>query len=258
MTTYRCRKCPATGMPPKPVYHPGLWACPKEGAFDAGKVTRAAEKRAAAKKAMETPAPGGAPMPGASSPAPGILQPIELGTKIAETARRDAAQPQADSDWLLPADSSETFFGTIRNGVRMVANWVDDLFAAEKTPEGKIKDSVFEMNAHDIAASRGGFGQRFATKIVKGLGAKTLAEGIATVDTLAFGVMFGAMFLNVIGHFIRMIPDSPRAKKWKESAAQAKTKKEEAARLAKENKALTEAQKAGAVTTTGKAVGSPG
>lgn len=241
------------------MYHPGLWACPKEGTFDAGKVARYNERRSAAKAAMkaprETPPPGSTATPGTTTtgtpPATGsssILQRIELGTQVAETARRDASQPQAPADWLLPADSSETFFGTIRNAVKMVANWLDDVLEAKKTTEGEIKDSVFEMNQHDISAARGGFGQRFATKIVKSLGAKTLEEGIATVDSLAFIVMFGTMFLAVIGHFIKVGGESPRLKKLREGAARRKQLAEERQAAAE----LSAEQKRNAIPTSAK------
>ena len=264
MTTYRCRKCPL-GANGKPVYHPGLWACPKEGAFDAGKVARYKARREEVRRAQETPAPGGAPMPG-TAPAPpasgggssSVLQRVELGTQIAETARRDEQQKQADADWILPAESSVDFFNTIRNALRMFAHWLDDILEAKKTPEGEIKDSIFEMNSHDLAAAGGGFGRRLATKVVKGLGAKTLEEGIATVDTLAFGVMFGGMFLGMIGHFIKVAPDSPRLKKLKEYAAK-RREAAEARRLAANEKAkLTEAQKSGATTATARSLGTSG
>lgn len=267
MTTYRCKKCPA-GPTGKATYHPGLWACPKEGTYDAGKVARYGQRKAAARAAMQEPAPGGAPMPGQPAPglAPGaaaapagstILQKVELGSRIAETARRDQAQPQADADWLLPAASAETFFGTIRNAMRMFAHWLDDILEAKKTNEGEIKDSVFEMNQHDLAAARGGFGQRFATKMVKNLGAKTLEEGIATVDTLAFLVMFAAMFLAMIGHFIKVSGESPRLKKLREKAKEMRDKRDERKRLVEEQGRLSDEQKRGATTVEGRPAGAP-
>jgi hypothetical protein len=260
MTTYRCRKCPgiadANGRL-KPVYHPGLWACPKEGGYDAGKVARYGARKEASRAAMRTPAPlapptatpsTGVPAPGA--PAGSVLQKIELGTKVAETARRDTAQPQAEADWLLPAESSETFFGVLRNAARMLAHWLDDILEAKKTTEGEIKDAVFEMNSHDLAAARGGFGQRFATKVVKGLGAKTLAEGIATVDTMAFLVMFATMFLVMVGHFIKVAGESPRLKKMREKAKEIRDKRKERQDQSK----LTDEEKLAATTVVGRPV----
>lgn len=243
MTTYRCKKCPAVNG--KSVYHPGMWACPKEPQYDAGKVARYGERRAAARRVMATstdapspptsPAPGPAPPAATGTPSSPVtpssgaspLQSIELGSRIAETARRGAEQEAAKDDWLLPAESSETFFGTVRNGLRMFAHWFDDLLEAKKTSEGEIKDSVFEMNSHDLAAARGGFGQRFATKIVKALGARTLEDGIATVDALAFLVMFAGMFLAMIGHFWKVAEESPRLKKLREKAAELRSKRGE-------------------------------
>ena len=252
MTTYRCRKCPV-----KPdgsaTYHPGTWACPKESLFDAGKVTRYNERKTAAKKLMKE----GPPEPAGTSPAPppgalpagerstGLVT-LELGTKVAETARRDASQKQEEKEWLLPADSAETFFGTIRNGLRMFAHWLDDILDAKKTEEGEIKDSVFEMNSHDLSAARGGFGQRLATKAVKALGARTLEEGIATVDSLAFLTMFAGMFLAMAGHFFKVAPQSPRLKKWRERTAKLKEEREKRAA----EKKLTEEQKRHATDTT--------
>jgi len=254
VTTYRCRQC--TSGDGRPVYHPGKWACPKEAGYDAGKLTRYNERRSAAARVMKEgppppPAPAsGAPAAPASAPtqSPG-LQTVELGTRIAETARRDAGQKQEEKDWLLPAESSETFFGTIRNGLRMFSHWLDDVMDARKTEEGEIKDSVFEMNQHDLAAARGGFGQRLATKAVKAMGARTLEEGIATVDSMAFLTMFAQMFLAMAGHFWKVGAQSPRLKKWREAAE--KRRLEAAARREEaEKKKLTEKQKREARDTT--------
>jgi len=265
--TYRCRLCPKTATGAA-QYHPGRWACPKESGYDAGRTTRwgqLKEDRAKAARSVPNPdasgatgatSPGSAPAaPGAgtSAPAPGpsgALQKLELGTRIAETARRDASQPQADKDWLLPAESSQTFFEMMRNGFRMIAHTLDDILQAEKTKEGKIKDDIFELNGHDLAAARGGFGQRFATKIVKALGARTQEEGIATVDSLAFLLMFLGMFLGMASHFWRVAEESPRLAKMRASREKAKSEKE--AQIAAR---LTAEQKAGAVDTTSRPAG---
>ncbi len=274
MTTALCKKG-CTGADGRPVYHPGLWACPKEVGFNPDKLTKFNERRARAREAMrqpkgtpaaQQPSPPAAPEgtgtpPGAGKPAgeaSGALQRIEFGTKVAETARRDAAQKQAEVEWELPAESSETFFLTIRNGFRMVAHWLDDVLDAEKTEEGRIKDSMFELNQHDLAAARGGFGRRLATKVVKALGAKTLEEGIATVDSLAFLMMFGVMFLGMFAHFWKVAEQSPRLKKFRERAAKMKEERAAAKKLGEERRRLTEEQKRNAVTTDAKPAGAPG
>ena len=268
MTTYRCRKGCTNGVDaggkPRPAYHPGLWACPKETTYDAGKTARYGERRETAKAALRgevtkpsEPAAGAAPAPGAPAPSP-TLQRIELGTKIAETARRDASQAATAQEWELPAESAETFFLTIRNGFRMVAHWLDDVLDAEKTEEGRIKESIFELNQHDTAAARGGFGRRLATKVVKALGAKTLEEGIATVDSLAFLMMFGTMFLALIGHFWKVAEQSPRLKKFREKAKAAAEKRAADKKAVAERRALSEAEKKGAVTVEAKPAGAPG
>ncbi len=252
MTMYLCKLCP------NKTYHPGRWACPKEGAYDPGKVARVSERKTAARKILsgDTPIPGGQPSPGATggapapAPTPKGLVGVELGTQIAETARRDDKQSKANEEWVLPEESSVTFYGTFRDAMRAVAKWADDMLDAKHTEEGEIKDSVFEMGAHELSAAKGGFARRFATRVVKALGAQTLEEGIATVDTMAFGVMFGGMFLQVIGHFIKVAMQSPRLKKMRDRAKE----KAKARDLAKEEARLTAEQKAGATTTTGRPV----
>lgn len=263
MTTYRCRKgcvgSPGADGKPRPIYHPGTWACPKEGSYDAGRFARYEEARKKSRELISSAktAPAEAPAAPAAAPSPtpapsGGLQRLELGTRVAETARRNAEdQKKAEEDWLLPADSSQTFFETFRNMMRTVAHWLDDLLDAKHTEEGEIKDAIFEMNSHDIAAARGGFGQRLATKVVKALGAKTLEQGIATVDSLAFLMMFAMMFLQLVGHFWKVAGQSPRLKKWREKQEKAKVAREEKARLTAE-------QKAKAIDTTAKPAAAPG
>lgn len=258
MTTYRCRKCPAKADGTA-QYHPGTWACPKEATWDAGKTTKWEERRAQAKdvmkKGLPTP-PGTAPV----SPAPaaeksGILKSVELGSAIAETERRDASQKKAETDWLLPEDSALTFFETIRNGFRTFAHWLDDMLDAEKTKEGKIKDGVFEMNSHEMAAAKGGFGRRLATKAVKAMGARTMEEGIATVDSLAFVMMFGTMLMLMVGHFWKVAEESPRLKKLRDSVAKKREENEERKRLKAEKAGtLTDEAKRRALTVEGKAM----
>lgn len=269
MTTYRCRKGCVQGDPPRPVYHAGRWECPKEEAFDAGKAARYRERREKAKAALRgageappaTPADTNTPPPKpgeASTPQPGTstaLRNVEFGTRTAETARREAQAKDQAEDWELPSESAETFFGTVRNWFRMFANFMDDVLDAEHTKEGRIKQEIFELNQHDLAAARGGFGRRLATKVVKALGAKTLQQGIETIDSLAFVTMFGVMFLTMIIHFFKVAEDSPRLKKLRESAAKAKAEraaaKEAAGRLSAE-------QKAGAIGTTATPAGGAG
>lgn len=269
MTTYKCRLGCVQGDPPRPVYHAGHWECPKDPAFDAGKATRARERRENARKALrgeptgpqgsgsQQGAPGTPPAaPGAApaiteKPSTGLKQ-VEFGQRVAETARREA-QAQADNaDWELPADSAETFFGTIRNWFHTFANFMDDILDAEHTKEGRIKAEVFELNSHDLAAARGGFGRRLATKVVKKLGAKTLQQGIETVDSLAFVTMFGMMFLTMVTHFWKVAEESPRLKKLRDAA---KAQKEKKALAAAEK---TAEAKRGAIDVNARPAGAPG
>ena len=255
MTTYRCRKCPPTASG-SATYHPGTWACPEESHYDPTKVIKYNERKTRSKEAMKAkpkaPA-GGAPTPAAEGPPPMGLVSVELGTQIAETVRRDQADKKAEQDWVLPEDASETFFGAWRGVIRTIAHWGDDMLDAKHTDEGEIKDSIFEMNKHDISGARSIFARRLATKFVKGLGATTVEEGVATVDSLAFLVMFGEMILQVFGHFIKVGAQSPKLKVWREKAAERKRLKEE--RVAKgKDESLTPDQKAAATTTTATAI----
>ena len=239
---YRCKLCSTSEQE---IYHPAKWACPKEDKFDAGKSARYQEGRNAAKeilkRAVEGPAEATAPtQPPAAAPAGEqkgtVLEKIEFGTKIAETAKRGAEQKQAEKDWLLPAESAETFFLTVRSWFRTFSHWLDDILEAEKTEEGRIDDKIFDLNQHDLAAARGQFGQRIATKVAKALGARTVEEGIATIDSLSFLTMFGMMFLSMIGHFWKVGSQSPRLKKMRDRMAAQKKAKEDriAAQKAKE------------------------
>lgn len=214
MTRYRCTKGCLEGG--KPAYHDGRWACPKESGYDPTKVARVNTARAELRASMTNPpvpgpgAPAGQAPPTPASPGGGgSLSTLGVTSEIAETARRDNAQKQAEKDWLLPGDQSEGVYSFFMRIWREGAHFLDDIMKADKTEEGRVKDSIFEFNPYDRNAMRAGFGQRFATKIVKGFGAKTLQEGINTADSMGLIALFFTAFFGFGRHLWKVIEQSP-------------------------------------------------
>jgi hypothetical protein len=94
-----------------------------------------------------------------------------------------------------------------------IVHFIDRLFDVPK--EHWAPNDLFLLTPGDEANAGMGFGQRFATKVVKGLGARTLQEGQNTADSIAFGNILAGLAIGVAEHSFVVWKESRVLQRWR-------------------------------------------